>query len=154
MAANRPITGTVDASALKVNQTLIVGLVLLGFLIGRTFGAYFLAFVAASLASGVIWPGRGWFQLLYARVLRPTGLVKPRVEPGEVAPHRFAQTLGAAFLTASILFLAAGATMVGWALALLVAALALINLVFGFCAGCFAFLQLRRLWRGRTATPA
>ena len=33
---------------------------------------------------------------------------------------------------------------VGWALTLLVVALALLNLVLSFCAGCFVFYQLER----------
>ncbi|MER3438442.1 MAG: DUF4395 domain-containing protein, partial [Chloroflexota bacterium] len=37
----------------------------------------------------------------------------------------------------------------GWVLAWIVAALALINLLFGFCAGCFLFFQLHRLGLGR-----
>ncbi|HMQ34233.1 MAG TPA: DUF4395 family protein [Chloroflexaceae bacterium] len=35
--------------------------------------------------------------------------------------------------------------MLGWALALMVVALAAINLIFGFCAGCFVYTQLARL---------
>jgi hypothetical protein len=146
--------GTVDASALRINQALIVGLVLLAFILGGAAGTWLVAFVAGSLAIGAIVPGRGPFQLLYHRVLRPIGLVKPRPEPGEAAPHRFAQTLGAAFLAMALVALAAGAEWLGWALAAIVVALALANLVFGFCAGCFAFFHLRRLWQATAgSTP-
>jgi hypothetical protein len=39
----------------------------------------------------------------------------------------------------------AGLSALGWALTLLVVLLAAIDLVFGFCAGCFVYLQLARL---------
>jgi hypothetical protein len=145
--------GQIDATAYKVNQGLIVGFVLLGFVLGGPIGAALVAFVAVSLAIGAAVPGTGPFQLLYRRVLRPAGLFNPRPQPGEAAPHRFAQALGAGVLTAAFLALVAGAEALGWALALLVVALALVNLLFGFCAGCFAFLHLRRFWRAR-AEPA
>ena len=136
----------VDVNGLKTNQTLIVVLVTLAFVLGTEHGgAWLVAFVAASLAIGSALPGYGPFQLLYRRVLRQTGFVKPRPRPDDPAPHRFAQTLGAVFLTAATIALFAGATTLGWALAWLVVALALVNLLFGFCAGCFAFYQLRRL---------
>jgi hypothetical protein len=144
--------GKVDTAALKVNQGLIVGLVLFGFVLGGSIGVVLVAFVAVSLAIGAAVPGTGPFQLFYRRVLRPAGIVKPRPEPGEAAPHRFAQALGAGVLGAAFLALAAGAEAFGWALALLVVALALVNLLFGFCAGCFAFLHLRRFWRLRAGT--
>ena len=147
MSRQERTVGTVDTSALRVNQGLIVGLVLLAFVLGGAAGIWLVAIVAVSLAIGAAIPGRGPFQLLYRHVLRPAGWVRPRPEPGEAAPHRFAQTLGAAFLAAAFVALAAGADVVGWTLAAIVVALALVNLVFGFCAGCFAFLHLRRLWR-------
>jgi hypothetical protein len=146
--------GTVDASALKVNQAAIVGLVLVGFVLGTPGGGWIVAFVAAALALGAAAPGYGPFQLLYRRVLRPPGWVKPRPRPDEAAPHRFAQVVGAGFLTVAAVALALGAAALGWGLALLVVALALANLLFGFCAGCFAFLHLRRLWRARAGAPA
>ena len=137
----------VDVNGLKTNQALIVLFVVVAFVLGAGAGAWLVALVAASLAIGAAVPGNGPFQLLYRRVLRPAGVVKARPRPDDPAPHRFAQALGAGFLAVSAIFLFADATVVGWALAWLVVALALVNLLFGFCAGCFAFLQLRRLTR-------
>jgi hypothetical protein len=137
----------VDANGLKTNQALIVAFVVLAFVIGGDAGAWLVAFVAVSLAVGAAVPGSGPFQLFYRRVLRRAGVVKPRSRSDNPAPHRFAQSLGAGFLAVGAVLLFAGATTSGWVLAWLVAALALVNLVFGFCAGCFAFLLLRRLTR-------
>ena len=83
--------------------------------------------------------------------MRATRLVPAKPRPDDPAPHRFAQALGA-----SVLILAAGAlfaelTTLGWVLAWIVAALALINLLFGFCAGCFLFYQIHRLGLGRSS---
>jgi hypothetical protein len=138
----------VDVNGLKTNQALIVGFVALGFVLGvDAGGAWLVALVAASLAIGAALPGYGPFQLIYRRVLRQAGIVKARPRPDDPAPHRFAQALGGSFLVVSAVALFAGAETLGWALAWLVVALALVNLLFGFCAGCFAFYHLRRLTR-------
>src|SRR5688572_30127938 len=101
MAAGGPGGGTVDVTALKVNQSAIVGLVLLGFVLGGALGTGLVALVALALALGAARPGSGPFQLLYRKLLRPAGLVKPRPRPDEAAPHRFAQALGAGCLAAA-----------------------------------------------------
>jgi hypothetical protein len=67
------------------------------------------------------------------------------VHAEDPAPHRFAQGLGAAVLLAATLALFAGAAALGWGLAFVVIGLAAINLLFGFCAGCFVYFQLARL---------
>jgi Domain of unknown function (DUF4395) len=142
----------VDENGLRTNQALIVVLVVGGFVLGVDAGGpWLVALVAVSLAIGAALPGYGPFQLLYRHVLRPAGIVKARPRPDDPAPHRFAQALGAVFLAAGAVALFAGATTLGWALAWLVVALALANLLFGFCAGCFAFFQLRRLVHGGSA---
>ena len=59
------------------------------------------------------------------------------------APHNFAQGFGGVVLViASLLLLLA--PLLGLVLALLVAVLALVNLAFGFCAGCQIYYQLGR----------
>lgn len=144
-----PVLPLVDVNALKTNQASIVALVALAFVLGvEAGGAWLIAFVALSLAVGAIRPGYGPFQLFYRRVVRATGVVAARPRPEDAAPHRFAQSMGATVLTASAVALFAGATGLGWVMAWLVLALALINLLFGFCLGCFFFLQLRRVRKG------
>ncbi|HEY7032422.1 MAG TPA: DUF4395 domain-containing protein [Thermomicrobiales bacterium] len=144
----RELGPLVDVNGLKTNQALIVGLVALAFVLGvDAGGAWLVVLVAASLAIGAAVPGYGPFQLFYRRVVRRAGVVKPRPRPDDPAPHRFAQALGGTFLVVGAVALFAGAATVGWALAWLVVALALVNLLFGFCAGCFVFYHLRRLMR-------
>jgi hypothetical protein len=139
----------VDVNALRTNQALIVAGVVIAFVLGSSAGAWVLLAVAVSLAIGAARPGFGPFQIFYREVLKPTGFVKPSPRPDDPAPHRFAQSLGATVLFLAALALFAGADALGWVLAFLVLALALVNLLFGFCAGCFVFLQINRV-RHRT----
>jgi hypothetical protein len=137
---------TIDVSALKTNQVLIVALVAVAFALGEDVGGpWLVAAVGASLLVGAALPGYGPFQLLYRHALRPAGIVRPHPRPDDPHPHRFAQGVGGIFLLLSAISLFSGATILGWVLAWIVVGLALVNLLFGFCAGCFAFYQLRRL---------
>ena len=147
MAQRSPFPRLVDERALQVNQLLIATLVAAAFAVGFDAGRWLIALVGVSLAIGASAPGFGPFQLLYRHLLKRSGLVKPDPQPGDPAPHRFAQALGAAFLLLATLCFLAGATVIGAALALIVAVLALVNLVFGFCLGCFIFLQIGRVRR-------
>jgi uncharacterized membrane protein YhaH (DUF805 family) len=133
-----------DRTALRVNQAFIVALVLAAFVLNQPLIA---GFVALVMALGTATPQLALFQRLYRDLLRPAGLLRPNVHHEDPAPHRFAQGMGAAVLGLGVLALLLGAPLVGWALALLVVVLAAVNLLFGFCAGCFVFFQLQRLGR-------
>ena len=135
----------VDHMALKVNQSLSIALLLGAFLLDWT---WLVAFVAVVMAVGTIWPHAGLFKLLYARLLKPAGLLKPDVIEDEPQPHLFAQGVGAVVLGIALLGFAIGWGIFGWALTLLVVVLAGVNLFLGFCLGCFIYYQLaRRGWR-------
>lgn len=134
----------VDRTALKVNQAAIITLLLIAF-IGNL--AWLVALVAAVMVVGTINPQLALFQRLYHAVLKPAGWLKPDLHAEEAAPHRFAQGLGGGVLVVATLALFAGLGLLGWALTLVVIALAAINLCFGFCAGCFVYFQLARLRR-------
>jgi hypothetical protein len=142
--SSSPLPKPVDVNALKTNQAAIVAIVVLAFVLGTDIGAWLIAALAVSLAIGAARPGSGPIQLVYRYALRDTGLIKPNIRQEDPAPHRFAQAMGAIVLGIAALILFTGAS-VGWVLAWLVLALALVNLVFAFCTGCFIFLQLRRL---------
>lgn len=131
----------VDHTALKFNQACIIGLNLLAFLLDQP---WLVAFVAAVMLIGALYPPASLFKLIYTRLLRPAGLLKPRPVQDEQAPHLFAQGLGGIFLALAVIGFLAGAPLLAWALSFLVVALAAINLFFGFCLGCFIFYQLAR----------
>jgi hypothetical protein len=84
-------------------------------------------------------------------------LVQPRFGEGPLEdsrPPRAANIVGAAVLSVSALGYAAGSEAVGTSLALLVAALALLAAVTGFCTGCEAFkLACRLTGRPFTSCP-
>ncbi|NPV69002.1 MAG: DUF4395 domain-containing protein [Anaerolineae bacterium] len=132
----------VDHSALRTNQAFIIGLLALAFLLNAP---VLVAFVAAVMLIGTIWPGAGLFKRVYQHVLRPAGLVRPDVRPDNPEPHRFAQGLGGVFTALGVLALALGASIPGWALTGLVIGLAALNLFAGWCAGCTLYYWLARL---------
>ena len=76
-------------------------------------------------------------------VLKRLIRVPPQMVDEDPRPHRFARFLGAVFLGLASLALLLGLKPLGYALALLVALLAFVNLAFGFCLGCFLYLHLR-----------
>lgn len=144
-------TGVVDHSALKVNQTGIVATVLVAF-VGSLFFkplVLLIPLLAVVLLLGTFAPQLALFKQIYFQLLRPRGIVKPRPVQDRPEPHNFAQGLGGVFLAVSSLFLWVGvgngaAEIIGLALALLVAALAFVNLAFGYCLGCQIYYQLGR----------
>ncbi len=132
----------VDQTSLKFNQASIILLLVLAFLFNA---AWLVAFVAAVMVIGTLWPQAGLFKQVYARVFKPAGWLKPHVIEDDPKPHLFAQGLGGIFLVASTAALWFGLSVVGWALAGAVVVLASINLFLGFCLGCFIYYQLGRV---------
>lgn len=136
-----PSSGRVDHTALKVNQSFIIGLLVLAFLLYQT---WLVAFVGLVMLVGTIWPQAGLFKRIYSDLLKPAGLLKPDPRPDTPAPHLFAQGVGAIVLGIAVLAFAVGGAVTGWLLTALVIVLAGINLFAGFCAGCFIYFQLAK----------
>ena len=122
----------VDHSALKTNQIIIITLNVLAFILNLPILAAFVALVMG-IGSALKTPG---FGSIYKNILKPRGWMKPDVLDDNPEPHRFAQFLGFIFMTAGSIALFAGATVLGWSLVWLVAALAALNAFGGFCVGC------------------
>ncbi len=136
------MSATVDHMALKVNQAFIIGLLVIAYLFDWT---WLVAFVAAVMIVGSVWPQAGLFKLIYQRALKPAGLLKPDPRPDSPQQHLFAQAVGGLMLLLATLSFVVGLPVLGWLLAGIVIALAAVNLIFGFCAGCFMYFQLGRL---------
>ena len=130
-----------DRSALKFNQGAIVVLTALAFLFSLP---WLIAFTAAVMLVGTIFPKAGLFKLIYKHIAKPLGLIKPDVIEEDNTPHQFAQGLGGVFLAVSFFALEAKLIVLGWVLALIVLALAFINLTVNFCVGCFIYFQLNK----------
>ena len=127
-------TDVIDERAPRVNQA-VVGLVALAAVL--TGWWWLLALLALQLALGLTL-GRRWCLACVAYF----ELIQPRLGEGrleDARPPRFANMVGLAVLSAASLAYAAGAERVGAALGLLVAVLALLAAVTGFCAGCTAY---------------
>lgn len=131
----------VDHNAIKFNQVGIA-VVSLGAFIGDW--PLLAGVLGLILAVGTARPSWGLFRLIYQRMALPLGLLRPHVLDDDPAPHRFAQGVGAAVLILGYGALVGGAEAAGWSLVVLVTVLALVNVVFNFCAGCFVYYQLRR----------
>jgi hypothetical protein len=129
----------VDHAALRVNQSFIIGLLALAFVLDWL---WLVGFVALVMLVGTAVPQAALFKRFYRHVLRPAGLVKPDPVQDDPAPHRFAQGMGGVVVLLAALALWLGFTVVGWMLAGLVIFLAALNLFAGFCAGCFVYYQL------------
>ena len=131
----------VDHSALRVNQSFIIGLNILAFILNLPWLALIVT-LAMAIGTALKVPGFGF---VYKYVLKPRGWVKPDVIADNPEPHRFAQGLGAVVMAAGVSALFAGVSPLGWGLVWLVIALAALNLLAGFCAGCAVYYWLNRL---------
>ena len=121
---NQAVIGTLSVVAVLTGAWWILGLLALQLAVGLTFGRRFCL------------PCLAYFEL-----------VQPRAGEGPLEdsrPPRFANKVGLVFLGAASIAYLGGLPLVGAALGLTVAALALLAAVTGFCLGC---------WMYRVAAP-
>lgn len=128
---------TVDVNVPRFNQGLVAVLTGLAFVLDApALVVVTFAILAVSWAWG---PRLAPFTRLYVDVIRPR--IQPEgpreVEPA--APPRFAQLVGAGFLGAASLAFALGAPVAGWALTLVVTALAALAATTRICVGCIIY---------------
>lgn len=125
---------TLDVRAARLSQGLVTALVLVAAAAGRW---ELLALPALHLAFSAALGRRGNVAVrAFDALLRPR-LGAPALE--DARPPRFANVVGATFLVASLVAHAAGAAALGWALALVVGALAFVASATGACLGCWAY---------------
>ena len=124
----------IDSRAPRVNQTLIGTLSVVAVATGWW---WLLSVLAAQLALGLTLGRRFCLPcLLYFE------LIQPRFGEGPLEdsrPPRAANVVGLVVTSAAALSYAAGLTLLGIALGLLVAVLALLAAITGFCTGCEAY---------------
>ena len=133
----------IDSRAPRFNQATIGVLAAVAVATGTT---WLFALLAAQLVVGLTLGRR--FCLPCVAYFE---LVQPRFGEGpleDARPPRFANLVGAAFLTAAAVAAASGLAVLGTALGALVSALALLAALTGFCTGCEAY-KLGRLVLGR-----
>ncbi len=136
-----------DRSVLKVNQAILMIVIVVGYAVGLAYrdAAYVLLALAVMMLAAVASPSLNLPRILYVRLLRPSGIVRPRVVHEDPAPHRFAQLLGGVFLAAASIFVVTGFLLIAWVLAWIVMALAFLNFAFNICVGCIVYAQLVRV---------
>ncbi|MFW5708956.1 MAG: DUF4395 domain-containing protein [Chloroflexota bacterium] len=132
----------VDQSGLKTGQALTILLLMAAFLLDVW---WLVAFVAIAQLAGALDLSLAPYRLFYLYVVKPTGLVKPRVMPDNPEPHRFAMLVGAAFNGAAVLALLTDTPILSWLLVSIVVALANLNFWLNFCLGCWVYYRLNRL---------
>jgi cobalamin synthase len=136
-------TAVIDSRAPRTNQAVIGVLAALAIAFGWW---WLLALLALQLAVGLTFGRR--FCLPCVAYFE---LVQPRFGEGPLEdsrPPRAANVVGLVFLGAAAVAYLAGAPIVGAVLAAIVAALALLAAVTGFCTGCEAY-KLSCLVRGK-----
>ncbi len=132
----------VDHSGLKTGQAATIILLIVAFILNSTL---LVAFVAlAQLLGALDVPFAPW-RLLYQRIIKPSGLVKPDVISDNPEPHRFSMLVGAIFNGVATLALLANAPVLAWVLVAIVLVLANLNFWVNFCAGCWMYYQFNRL---------
>ena len=127
-------TSVIDARAPRFNQAVVGILALVAVTVGPW---WLLALLALQLVVGLTF-GRRWCLPCLAYF----ELVQPRLGEGpleDARPPRFANLVGAVFLSAASLAFAAGFETAGTALGAIVAVLALLAATTGFCVGCEAY---------------
>jgi uncharacterized protein DUF4395 len=137
-------TAVIDSRAPRTNQTVIGSLALLAFVLNAQ---WLVALLAIQFILGLAL-GRRWCLpcLLYFEVIQPR-IGEGRIEDSR--PPRFANQVGAAFLSVATIAFLAGANTFGWVLALIVSTLALFSAMSGICLGCEMYVALARA-RGMT----
>src|SRR5215208_7097123 len=124
-------TDVIDERAPRFNQAVVGTVALLGAIFGWPLAW---AIMATQLLMGLTL-GRRWCLTCVAYFV----LIQPRLGEGQLEdsrPPRLANMMGAAFLGSAALAWWLGAPAAGTALGTLVAALALLAAVTGFCTGC------------------
>ncbi len=137
-------THVIDSRGARTNQAIVGVGALIAFLLQQEWIIVLLALqliVGLTLGRRFCLPCRLWFDVLQPR------FGEGKIEDARVP--RFANIIGAVFLTSASVLLYAGFGSIGWVLSLIVAALALLAATTGLCVGCEMYMLLARI-RGIT----
>jgi hypothetical protein len=140
----------VDSAVPRAKAAFHFLLPAIAFLVGPPAAQYILLVTGLIMAASVLGgPKLSLFGQLF-KAVRPTLGIGPGNKEA-VAPHRFAEALGAVCLLAAAALYFAGANLPAQILTLMVVALALLNAAAGICVGCQMYLLLKR-FSGKGAT--
>jgi hypothetical protein len=141
----------VDHTGLKTGMAITIVLLIVGFIVNSWL---LVAFVAiAQLLAGIDAPFAP-YRLIYQRVVKPSGIVKPHVVDDNPEPHRFAMLVGGILNGVATVLLITGVPVAAWVLVAIVVALANLNFWLNFCLGCWMYYQFNRIGvPGFTVSP-
>jgi uncharacterized protein DUF4395 len=142
-----PAPAVVDSKVPRGKAAFHTLLPALAFLVDKPAGPIIVGVTGALMALSVLGgPTYSVFGKLFQKVVRPALKIGPG-KPEVVAPHRFAEALGAVFLLAAAAAgFSSGANEWIWkGLTLMVAALAALNWLAGICVGCQMYLLIKRV---------
>jgi len=129
------VSGRIDVNVPRFNQACVAVLTGLAFVIQSW---PMVAFVALVLAvNRLAGPRYGLFTQVYVRLIKPR--LGGTIETEPSGPPRFAQLLGIVFLGLATVAFVAGGPTVGWALTLMVTALAALAATTRICVGCVIY---------------
>jgi ribosomal protein S26 len=130
-------TTVIDANAPRTNQSVVALVCLVALATGTP---WLVAVMGAQLVIGLTLGRRYCLPcVLYFEVIQPR-IGEGRIE--DARPPRFANVVGAVFLGGATLAFALGAATVGWILTGIVAALAGLAALTGFCLGCAVYARV------------
>lgn len=141
--AQRTAPAGIDPRGPRTNQAVLAVGLALGFVLGWwPVAPVFAVILGLGVAFGPQWNPvlLAYRHLLAPRLGPPSELEDPR-------PPRFAAAVGVAFLLGATVAFVLGASVLGWTLALVVAALAALAATTGICVGCEMYLAAARLRR-------
>ena len=142
MTVSTTSTRRVDQSGLKVGQVITIITLLISFIISSPL---LVALVAIAQLLGGINSPYAPYRLIYQKLLKPAGIVKPNVIPDNPEPHQFAMLVGAIFNGVGAALIWLGIPVAGWVLVWVVIALANLNFWLNFCLGCWMYYQFHKL---------
>jgi hypothetical protein len=134
-------TPHVDHTGLKVGQALTIFLLLAAFVLNSW---VLVAVVAIAQFLGALDVPFAPYRLAYTKLVKPSGIFKPKVIEDNPEPHRFAMLVGSAFNAIATVALVAGAPALAWVLVWVVIALANLNFWLNICVGCLMYYQFNR----------
>lgn len=144
------LTPKFDANVLRFNQIVVVAGITVALLIQQPL---IVVMIGVVLLAGSFNPRLAAFKRLYSSLIRPALRVAVNPSEDDPRPHNFAQGLGGVFLLVATLAFLGGWPLIGWSLAIVVVALALLNLTTNFCLGCFLYYQYRMHSRSLGRAP-
>jgi hypothetical protein len=132
----------VDQNQIKFNMAMTASLLIVGYLLNNWIPVAIAIVCQFSGAMGLTFAP---YRIIYTRIVIPSGIMKANKIPDNHAPHRFAAVVGGLFDLIGVILILAGMNIAGWIFVGIVFLLSILNLLLGFCAGCFMYYIFNKL---------